>query len=93
MVAINLMQQVASRYDAMNDFMSGGLHRLWKDHLVSTLGYFSISILHASRLRLVSFSLQRGSFLRHLVRLVPWIAWVLVGFYAADLCEERPLST
>ena len=25
---------VASRYDLMNDLMSGGLHRLWKDRLV-----------------------------------------------------------
>jgi hypothetical protein len=27
----------------MNDLMSGGLHRLWKDHLVSTLGWDSES--------------------------------------------------
>ena len=25
---------VANRYDLMNDLMSGGLHRLWKDRLV-----------------------------------------------------------
>src|SRR3954467_14763858 len=25
---------VAKRYDLMNDLMSGGLHRLWKDHFV-----------------------------------------------------------
>ena len=29
---------VAGRYDLMNDLMSGGLHRLWKDDLVTTLG-------------------------------------------------------
>ncbi|MBJ3777644.1 bifunctional demethylmenaquinone methyltransferase/2-methoxy-6-polyprenyl-1,4-benzoquinol methylase UbiE [Acuticoccus mangrovi] len=29
---------VASRYDLMNDAMSGGLHRLWKDAMVSWLG-------------------------------------------------------
>ena len=29
---------VASRYDLMNDFMSAGLHRLWKDELVAALG-------------------------------------------------------
>jgi 2-methoxy-6-polyprenyl-1,4-benzoquinol methylase len=28
---------VAPRYDLMNDLMSGGMHRLWKDHLVTTL--------------------------------------------------------
>src|SRR5215216_3880432 len=28
---------VASRYDQMNDLMSGGLHRLWKDDLAAML--------------------------------------------------------
>lgn len=28
---------VAERYDVMNDLMSGGLHRLWKDDLIVTL--------------------------------------------------------
>ncbi len=31
---IGVFDSVASNYDIMNDFMSGGLHRLWKDHLV-----------------------------------------------------------
>ena len=31
---IGVFDSVASRYDIMNDVMSGGLHRLWKDHLV-----------------------------------------------------------
>jgi demethylmenaquinone methyltransferase/2-methoxy-6-polyprenyl-1,4-benzoquinol methylase len=30
--------RVARRYDLMNDLMSGGLHRLWKDALVAWLG-------------------------------------------------------
>ena len=29
--------RVARRYDLMNDLMSGGLHRLWKDELVAWL--------------------------------------------------------
>jgi len=29
---------VASRYDVMNDLMSGGMHRLWKDDFVRRLG-------------------------------------------------------
>jgi demethylmenaquinone methyltransferase/2-methoxy-6-polyprenyl-1,4-benzoquinol methylase len=29
--------RVATRYDLMNDLMSGGLHRLWKDDLISWL--------------------------------------------------------
>ncbi|KAG0306016.1 2-hexaprenyl-6-methoxy-1,4-benzoquinone methyltransferase [Dissophora globulifera] len=28
---------VASNYDLMNDAMSGGVHRLWKDHFIRTL--------------------------------------------------------
>jgi 2-methoxy-6-polyprenyl-1,4-benzoquinol methylase len=32
---------VAPRYDAMNDLMSGGLHRLWKDHMVAQLAPFA----------------------------------------------------
>ena len=31
---IGVFDSVASNYDIMNDVMSGGLHRLWKDHLV-----------------------------------------------------------
>ncbi len=30
----DVFASVADRYDIMNDLMSGGLHRLWKDRLV-----------------------------------------------------------
>jgi demethylmenaquinone methyltransferase / 2-methoxy-6-polyprenyl-1,4-benzoquinol methylase len=33
----NVFASVASRYDLMNDLMSGGLHRAWKDALVTTV--------------------------------------------------------
>jgi demethylmenaquinone methyltransferase/2-methoxy-6-polyprenyl-1,4-benzoquinol methylase len=33
----DVFHRVASRYDLMNDLMSAGLHRLWKDALVSRL--------------------------------------------------------
>ncbi|KAI5075122.1 hypothetical protein GOP47_0009198 [Adiantum capillus-veneris] len=36
----NVFTSVASKYDLMNDIMSGGLHRLWKDRLVSKLRPF-----------------------------------------------------
>ncbi|XP_065850740.1 2-methoxy-6-polyprenyl-1,4-benzoquinol methylase, mitochondrial [Euphorbia lathyris] len=36
----NVFTNVASNYDLMNDLMSGGLHRLWKDRLVSKLSPF-----------------------------------------------------
>jgi demethylmenaquinone methyltransferase/2-methoxy-6-polyprenyl-1,4-benzoquinol methylase len=32
-----VFSKVASRYDLMNDLMSGGLHRLWKAELINTL--------------------------------------------------------
>jgi demethylmenaquinone methyltransferase/2-methoxy-6-polyprenyl-1,4-benzoquinol methylase len=32
-----VFHSVATRYDLMNDLMSGGLHRLWKDAMVSRL--------------------------------------------------------
>ncbi|WP_237155255.1 bifunctional demethylmenaquinone methyltransferase/2-methoxy-6-polyprenyl-1,4-benzoquinol methylase UbiE [Oryzibacter oryziterrae] len=33
----DVFHRVANRYDVMNDVMSGGLHRLWKDAMVSRL--------------------------------------------------------
>lgn len=32
-----VFDSVANKYDVMNDVMSGGLHRLWKNHFVSQL--------------------------------------------------------
>lgn len=34
-----VFSRVASKYDVMNDVMSFGTHRLWKDDLVDMLGY------------------------------------------------------
>ncbi|XP_074334588.1 2-methoxy-6-polyprenyl-1,4-benzoquinol methylase, mitochondrial-like isoform X2 [Apium graveolens] len=36
----NVFTSVASNYDVMNDLMSAGLHRLWKERLVSKLNPF-----------------------------------------------------
>src|SRR5690349_24720647 len=33
----DVFHKVARRYDLMNDLMSAGLHRLWKDAMVSSL--------------------------------------------------------
>lgn len=33
----NIFESVAGNYDLMNDFMSAGIHRLWKDTLINTL--------------------------------------------------------
>ncbi|CAN7032426.1 unnamed protein product [Brassica oleracea var. botrytis] len=37
----NVFTNVASSYDIMNDLMSGGLHRLWKERLVGKLSPFA----------------------------------------------------
>lgn len=36
-----VFRSVAPSYDIMNDLMSGGMHRLWKDRLVSQLRPFA----------------------------------------------------
>src|SRR5580692_1299049 len=33
----DVFHSVAQRYDLMNDLMSGGLHRVWKDIMINTL--------------------------------------------------------
>jgi len=33
----DVFHSVASRYDLMNDLMSGGMHRVWKDVMINTL--------------------------------------------------------
>lgn len=33
----DVFSSVADKYDLMNDLMSGGLHRLWKDHFVAKM--------------------------------------------------------
>lgn len=38
----HVFENVASRYDVMNDLMSGGVHRLWKDTLVDILGVTNV---------------------------------------------------
>jgi 2-methoxy-6-polyprenyl-1,4-benzoquinol methylase len=36
----DVFEKVAPSYDLMNDFMSAGVHRLWKDYLVDKVGVF-----------------------------------------------------
>jgi 2-methoxy-6-polyprenyl-1,4-benzoquinol methylase len=63
----NVFSSVASSYDLMNDLMSVGLHRLWKDRLllltlavpfrsVPSLLLFS-TVPHSNQLRFFSFRL------------------------------------
>ena len=34
----NVFSSVAESYDVMNDFMSAGIHRVWKDQFVKKIG-------------------------------------------------------
>ena len=36
-----VFERVAPSYDVMNDLMSAGVHRLWKDYFVSKVGVFA----------------------------------------------------
>ena len=36
-ISVSYTHLVASRYDLMNDLMSGGIHRLWKAYLIDRL--------------------------------------------------------
>ena len=57
----NVFSSVASSYDLMNDLMSVGLHRLWKDRLLLltlALPFLLFSTLpHSNQLRFFSFRL------------------------------------
>lgn len=35
----DVFNSVASKYDIMNDFMSGGLHRIWKDKMIKEIKF------------------------------------------------------
>lgn len=39
-----VFSNVASNYDLMNDLMSGGLHRLWKDRYVLARAFLRLSL-------------------------------------------------
>lgn len=54
----NVFQNVAESYDVMNDFMSGGLHRYWKDELLSMTGVGPITTALRSNTQMnVDFSI------------------------------------
>lgn len=53
----DVFKNVADNYDVMNDFMSGGLHRLWKDELLNMTGVGAI----ANALRSSSSAQTRNS--------------------------------
>jgi ubiquinone/menaquinone biosynthesis C-methylase UbiE len=52
----HVFEKVASNYDIMNDFMSGGLHRYWKDELLRMTGVKAMAKAVRRRQHSSSFS-------------------------------------
>ncbi len=46
----DIFSKVAEKYDVMNDFMSMGAHRLWKDELINMIGYSSAAKIDSNYL-------------------------------------------
>ena len=53
----DVFRSVASRYDLMNDLMSGGMHRLWKDAMINALQGFG-SVPEDTDVRAMAADLQ-----------------------------------
>ena len=45
-----IFSKVAAKYDIMNDFMSIGTHRLWKDSLIQMLGIPTVSLVQQNQM-------------------------------------------
>ena len=39
-----VFHSVASKYDDMNDFMSLGIHRIWKNYFIEELGILNVKL-------------------------------------------------
>uniref|UniRef100_A0A7S3NNE3 2-methoxy-6-polyprenyl-1,4-benzoquinol methylase, mitochondrial n=1 Tax=Aureoumbra lagunensis TaxID=44058 RepID=A0A7S3NNE3_9STRA len=65
---------VASRYDIMNDLMSGGMHRLWKDDFVRKLGVATCARATGSIPRLLDVAGGTGDIaFRVIQQLINWL--------------------
>ncbi|KMT01911.1 hypothetical protein BVRB_9g209350 [Beta vulgaris subsp. vulgaris] len=63
----NVFTSVASNYDLMNDLMSAGLHRLWKDRLVEELNPFP----EMKHLDVAGGTGERYVFSEHIIVILP----------------------
>mmetsp|Transcript_12758 Transcript_12758/g.16167 ORF Transcript_12758/g.16167 Transcript_12758/m.16167 type:complete len:345 (-) Transcript_12758:89-1123(-) len=90
----DVFRSVADNYDVMNDFMSGGLHRLWKDELLNMTGVRSI----ASALRSSSHShkeeqSEEAGHLLSILDVAGGTGDVAFRFLEAASCPERAKSS
>ena len=69
-----VFSSVASRYDLMNDLMSGGMHRLWKDDFVRRLGVRACARATGSAPRLLDVAGGTGDIaFRVLAEVANWL--------------------
>lgn len=79
---------VAERYDVMNDLMSGGLHRLWKDDFVATLNPPRAGSGVASPFRLIDVAGGTGDVALRAARRAR--AGEVGSGFAAVICDISP---
>lgn len=64
----DVFSSVAAKYDVMNDFMSMGIHRLWKDEFVSMMGLRAAANVDPNRVpRLLDVAGGTGTCIMHLI--------------------------
>lgn len=82
---------VASNYDLMNDLMSGGLHRLWKDDFVRRLGLNACARAMGKAPRLLDVAGGTGDIAFRVVEeLIRWLPPPCVDFACT---AQRKLSS
>jgi ubiquinone/menaquinone biosynthesis methyltransferase len=84
-----VFENVAESYDVMNDLMSGGLHRLWKDHLLKTS---SVSSMAGLVRRHRSSSSQQQTTLK-ILDVAGGTGDIAFRFIEAAGCQERSKSS
>lgn len=93
-----VFSNVADNYDVMNDFMSGGLHRLWKDELLNMTGVAAVApALRASSGSTLSSdtstqNLEAGALL-NILDVAGGTGDIAFRFLEAASCPERSKSS
>lgn len=86
-----VFESVADNYDVMNDLMSGGLHRLWKDELLAMTGVGPIA--KAIRSKRAELSQHESEPLFSILDVAGGTGDVAFRFVDAADCQERAKSS
>ncbi len=94
----DVFKSVADNYDVMNDFMSGGLHRIWKDELLNMTGVRSIasalrSSSHNQKEKLNADDCKEAGRLLSILDVAGGTGDVAFRFLEAAACPERAKSS